>query len=83
MNIVIISYIAAFCSMVSFIPQVLHTLKTRQTKGISLHMYIILGTGALLWTIYGIFLKDGAIILTNSVIFLFALQIIFLKLKHG
>ncbi|MDE2025558.1 MAG: SemiSWEET transporter [Patescibacteria group bacterium] len=83
MNIVVISYVAAFCSMVSFLPQVVHTWRTRQTKGISLYMYLILGTGAFLWTVYGLFLHDGAIILTNSVIFLFVLPIIFLKLKHG
>jgi len=83
MGVVLISYLAAICSMVSFIPQVLKAWKTKQTKAISLHSYVILGSGAFLWTVYGLFRRDGAIVLTNSVIFLLILPIVLLKIKHG
>jgi len=79
----IIGLIAAFCTTVSFIPQVIQILKTKETKGISLVMYIIFTTGIASWLIYGIMLKDIPIIAANTVTFLLALTILIFKIKHG
>ena len=54
----LIGYIAASLTTFSFVPQVLHTIKTRDTSGISLGMYCILVIGIFLWLVYGILKGD-------------------------
>lgn len=83
MDLSFIGYIAAICTTISFLPQVIKTWKTKQTKDISLPMYILLVTGIFLWFVYGIFLKDAAIYLANGTTLLFASSILYLKLKNG
>lgn len=63
----IIGYLAAFCTTAAFIPQVLLVIKTKDTRGISLGMYIVFCIGLSLWLIYGIFKNDTAIILANVI----------------
>lgn len=81
--IVVLGYIAGLFTMISFLPQVVKTWRTKKTKDISLPTYVILTAGILLWFLYGILIKDGAIILTNSVIFISTLTILILKIKNG
>lgn len=84
MNFVtIIGFMAATCTTVSFIPQVLHILRTRDTKGISLSMYSIFTVGIACWLLYGCFLGSAPIIFANAVTLLLALTILFLKIKLG
>jgi len=83
MDISFIGYIAAVCTTIAFLPQVVKTWKTKKTKDISLPMYIILVTGAFLWFIYGIFLNDAAIYLANGFTLLLATSILYLKIKNG
>ena len=80
----IIGFIAAFCTTVSFIPQIIKLIKTKQVRDISLFMYIVLLIGILLWLIYGIFIKDNPVIIANVLgsIFCFIIliyRIIFFK----
>lgn len=46
--------IGALLTTISFIPQVLQVLKTKDVSGISLGMYIIFVLGVILWTAYGL-----------------------------
>lgn len=78
-----IGLIAAFCTTVSFLPQAMHTFKTRRTKDISLPMYMTLTFGVAMWFTYGLFLHSMPIILANGVTFIFASCILALKIKHG
>ncbi len=75
-------YIAAFLTSVSFIPQALKTIRTRDTQGISLLMYAIFSIGVLCWFIYGIAMKDLPILLANGVTLCFALIILFFKIRY-
>ena len=81
--ITIIGLIAGACTTVSILPQVIKTIKIKETKDISLLMYIILILGLLLWTIYGILNKDVPIILANVFTLIFASIVLILKIKHG
>ena len=78
-----IGLIAATCTTISFLPQVLHAFKTKSTKDLSLPMYITLTFGVAMWFIYGIFLHAMPIILANGITFILSLTILFLKIKHG
>ena len=83
MSIQIIGFIAAACTTLSFLPQAIKTLKTKDTSGISLPMYVLFTFGVLLWLIYGIMVPDYPLIVANSVALGLTGCILVLKLKHG
>ncbi len=81
--ITVLGLIAASCTTIAFLPQVIKAFRTRETKDISLIMYIVLVTGVFLWLVYGIIIEDIPLILANSLTLLFAAVVLILKLKNG
>ena len=79
----LIGPIGALLTTISFIPQVLQVLKTRDVSGISLGMYIIFVLGDILWTIYGFILNDLTIIISNGVTTLLSGIVLFYKYKES
>jgi len=78
-----IGLLAAIGTTTAFIPQVIQIIKTRNTIGVSLVMYIIFTLGIMFWLAYGILLNDVPIIMANSITLILALTILFLKIKNG
>lgn len=78
----IIGLIAAFLTTISFLPQAVQVIKTKDTKSISLGMYLMFVLGVASWLVYGFILKDKPLILANSVTFVFSSFILFFKLKE-
>lgn len=76
----LVGYLAATLTTVSFLPQAIMTVKTRDTSSLSLGMYSLFTLGVLLWLIYGIYLSNPAIIAANAVTFLLATLILSFKL---
>lgn len=74
-------YIAAFCTTVAFIPQVLRILKTKDTQAISLGMYTIFTFGIAMWLIYGVLLDNLPMIAANLITLILALIILLYKIK--
>ncbi|HLD33137.1 MAG TPA: SemiSWEET transporter [Candidatus Nanoarchaeia archaeon] len=74
---------AAACTTASFLPQVIRSIRTKQTKDLSLPMCVLLVTGMLLWLLYGILIQDIPIIAANSVALGLMTVLLFLKLKYG
>lgn len=74
---------AAVLTTASLVPQVLRTLATRDTAGISLGMYALFTLGVFLWLVYGVALGDLPIVLANGVTFVLAGTVLSLKLRHG
>ncbi|MDJ0507721.1 MAG: SemiSWEET transporter [Crocosphaera sp.] len=77
-----IGLLAGNLTTISFFPQMLKTWKTRSTKDISLGMFLMFCSGVLLWIIYGFFLEDIPVIMTNVATFILAFPILVLKLKY-
>ena len=65
------------------VPQALKTIRSRDTRGISLAMYVVFTIGVACWFGYGIALGSWPMILSNVVTFALAATILGLKLKHG
>lgn len=63
----LIGWFATAASTVSFAPQAWQVIKTRETKDISLGMYIVTVTGFALWTTYGALLHEWPLIVTNAI----------------
>ncbi|HUD51697.1 SemiSWEET transporter [Parvibaculum sp.] len=77
-----LGYAAAFLTTVAFLPQALKTIKTRNTDGISVLMYAGFVTGVLCWLLYGLMLRDAALIAGNAVTFVLALPIFIIALTN-
>lgn len=82
-EIQILGLIAACFTTFAFLPQALQTIRTRNTNGISLMMYSALIIGIMLWFIYGLLIRDWAIIFANGITFIFASTIWWIRLKNG
>jgi MtN3 and saliva related transmembrane protein len=82
-KITILGLIAASFTTFSFVPQAMQVIRTRDTKGLSLTMYILFTAGIALWLVYGLLLRDIPIILANIVTLVLALTILGMKMKHG
>lgn len=75
-----LGYAAATCTTLSFLPQALLTLRTRNVAGISLGMYGAFTFGVALWLWYGWRLGEWPIIAANIVTLMLALTILGTKL---
>ena len=73
---------AAILTTLSFVPQAVQVIRTRNTKGISLSMYIIFTGGVMCWLAYGVLLEDLPIVLCNSITLILALTILGMKLRY-
>jgi MtN3 and saliva related transmembrane protein len=80
--ITILGLVAACGTTIALLPQTIKSIKTKQTKDISLGMYVLFVVGVFLWLIYGILIKDLPVILANAVTLIFASTILALKLKY-
>jgi MtN3 and saliva related transmembrane protein len=70
---------AGFCTTISFLPQVVRTLKTRHARDLSAAWLFIFGLGTALWLTYGILKSDIAVAGANGVTFLLVLTLIIAK----
>jgi MtN3 and saliva related transmembrane protein len=76
-----IGFVAAICTTLPFVPQMLRVVKTKDVSGISLGRYIIFVIGLFLWIIYEISIQDVAIICSNTFIIIFASIILVCKIR--
>lgn len=83
MNPQVIGFIAATCTTISFLPQVVKSWKTRETKDLSLPMCALLTAGIAMWLVYGILRSDPPVIIANIISGLFTGSLLFLKIKYG
>ena len=77
----LIGPLAAILTTISFVPQVIQVLKTKNTEGISLGMYALFVSGVFLWLIHGIMIQDWPIIAANAVTFVLASIVLYTKLN--
>lgn len=75
-------YFAAVLTTVSFIPQVWHTFRTRDVRGISLSMYSVFTLGVACWLGYGLMLHAWPIVVANLITLVLASTILAMKLRY-
>lgn len=68
----IIGNVAALLTTISFLPQAIKTIKTKDTGGLSFPMYLLFVTGVLLWLIYGTLNNQMPIIIGNLITLILA-----------
>jgi MtN3 and saliva related transmembrane protein len=62
-----LGYLAASLTTLSFIPQAIKTLRSGDTRSISLRMYVLFTAGIALWGVYGLLTGDGPLIVANAI----------------
>ena len=80
-SIQIIGLVAAFCTTISFLPQVIKTWKSGSAKDLSLGMFSFFCAGVALWLVYGILTKDLPIIAANLLTLILSSTLLFFKLR--
>ena len=79
----ILGFMAASCTTLAFLPQVIQVWRSQSTKDISLPMLITFIAGISLWLIYGLLVNAAPIYIANMVTLLLNLVILRFKLKYG
>jgi len=82
MNWEIIGAVAATLTMFGFVPQIAKIHKTRSVEDVSLTMLIQYSIGIFLWMVYGIYLQNNILIISNLVSFSTLVLAIGLYLKY-
>ncbi len=78
----LIGYAAATLTTVSFVPQALHSFKTKNVSGISLGMYSTFTVGIALWLMYGLLISAWPIVIANTITLALASVILGMKLLY-
>ena len=78
----LIGGMAAFCTTVSYIPQLRKCWATGETGDLSLKMLLLLAAGLSLWMVYGFLRGDIVIIVANGVSLTLLGCILYFKLRE-
>lgn len=78
----LIGYPAAFLTTIAFVPQAWKSWRTRDLSGISLPMYALFTLGVALWLVYGVAIGSLPIIVANTVTFMLAALVLWLKVQE-
>ena len=78
----VIGFFAAVLTTSSFVPQAMHTFRTRDVSGISLVMYSVFTAGVALWLVYGLLLGAWPVVIANVITLSLACSILVMKLRY-
>ncbi|MBI2239923.1 MAG: SemiSWEET transporter [Magnetospirillum gryphiswaldense] len=78
----VIGSVAGGLTTLAFVPQVVKTLRTRQTRDISTAMWLMFCAGVALWLVYGVVLGAWPIIVANALTLVLAATVLAVKLVN-
>ncbi|MGB0293508.1 MAG: SemiSWEET transporter [Flavobacteriaceae bacterium] len=75
-------FIAAILTTSAFLPQAIKTIRTRDTKSLSLMTFGLMFCGTICWFIHGLTIQDLAVIYANAITAIPLLIILVMKVIH-
>lgn len=78
-----VSAIAATLTTAAFVPQAVHIIRHKETKAISLVMYVAFASGVALWLLFGALIGNWPIMISNAITLMLTLAIVGMKLRYG
>ncbi len=78
----IIGYTASICMILGYLPQAIVTIRTRDTDGIALPTFCMLGLGSVFFVIQGIILSNWPLVITNVITTICSVIIFGIKLYN-
>lgn len=79
----VLGHFAAICTTISFVPQAIKVVRSRDTKSLSLTMYLLFSIGIAGWLAYGILINRPPLIFANIVTLALALTILWMKMTEN
>lgn len=67
----------------AYAPQALQTIRTRQTRDLSLATYVMVTLASICWVMYGIHKASVALWLANGIVGILAFIIVVIKLQNN
>lgn len=81
-DIVIVGYVAGFCTAIAQFPQAYKVIKTGETQSISIGMYTIMTLGIFFWFTYGVLIPDMPMIIANGVCLIPSIYILYITIRN-
>lgn len=78
----LLATLATILITVGYLPQIIKAYRTKSMRDVSLAFIVIIALGIFFWLLYGIASGDSTLVLANSIILLFALTLIGMKLRY-
>jgi MtN3 and saliva related transmembrane protein len=75
--------VAAVITTLCWVPQAIKVIRTRDTRSLSLIMYLMLAVGIALWLVYGLLILSWPLIGANLVTLVLVVTILAMKLRFG
>lgn len=63
----IVGWLASICMVFGYLPQAIVTIRTRDTDGIALPTFCMLGLGSLFFVVQGILIHNWPLVVTNLI----------------
>lgn len=63
----IFGYAATICLLCGYLPQAIHTIRTRDTSGIALPTFLSMGVGSVFFVVQGILTDNIPLVISNAV----------------
>ncbi len=76
-----IGVIAAFLTTTAFVPQAIKTIRSGETKNLSLSTFSMIFFGTICWCVHGFIIEDQPLILANGITAVLAGVIVTIKLN--
>ena len=77
-----VATLAAFFTMIAYLPQTIKTIKTKNTEAISFWMYLLSLVGVVFWLIFGIMIANIPIILKNVAVIILGGIVLWIKTNN-
>jgi MtN3 and saliva related transmembrane protein len=72
---------AAFCTTISYLPQLKKCWRTGHAGDLSMTMFMVLAAGVALWIAYGLLKSDPVIVFANAVSLVLLIGILYFKIR--
>lgn len=79
----IIGYTATVCMVFGYLPQAVATIRTRNTDGIAMPTFIMLGLGSIFFVIQGLALSNWPLVIANTITTVCSVIIFTIKIHNG
>lgn len=78
----IFGWAASICMVLGYLPQAISTMRTRDTDGIALPTFIMMGLGSLFFVLMGILLSNIPLAVTNTITLICSVIIFSIKIHN-
>jgi len=80
--ILFLGLVAGALTSLAPLPQLIKSIKTKETKDLSLVMFSAITVGVALWVIYAFFTKDVPLIIANIITLAITAPVLILKIRY-